>query len=64
MISVIADTVETVTPFLAEESLKAIEEKVHGAEINWMPQEKNDARKKDPAYLNRDLFEGMDVNAL
>ena len=64
MISVIADTVETVTPWLAEECLKHVDKKTHGAEINWMPQEKNDARKKDPEYLNRNLFEDIDVNKL
>ena len=64
MISVIADTVETVTPWLVEETLKHVEKKVHGAEINWMPQEKNDARKEDPEYLNRDLFEGIDIDKM
>jgi len=64
MISVIADTVETVTPWLVDECLKHVEKKTKGAEINWMPQEKNDARKKDPNYLNRDLFAGIDVDKM
>ncbi len=58
MISVIADKVETVTPWLVEEALK---NDTHGAEINYMPPEKNEARKKDPFYLNRNLFEGIDI---
>ena len=57
MISVMADTVETVTPWLVEECMKNVEAKNHGAEINYMTPEKAEARKKDPFYLNRDLFE-------
>ena len=60
MISVMADTVETVTPWLVEECLKNVEAKTHGAEINYMTPEKAEARKKDPFYLNRDLFENME----
>lgn len=61
MISIVADNVETVTPWLAEEALKAISNEQHGAEINYMPPEKLAERKKDPFYLNRDLFEGTDL---
>lgn len=61
MISVIADTVETVTPWLADELLKNVEKGSHGAELNYMPPEKVEARKKDPVYLKRDLFAGMDI---
>ncbi len=61
MISVVADTVDTVTPWLAEEALKNVANGTHGAEINYMPPEKLEARKKDPFYLKRDLFEGMDI---
>ena len=60
-ISVIADNVETVTPWLVEEVLKHVEKKTHGAEINYMPPEKNEARKKDPFYLNRDLFKDIKI---
>ncbi len=61
MISVIADTVETVTPWLAEELLKNVEAGTHGAELNYMPPEKAEARKNDPEYLKRDLFADMDI---
>ncbi|MEI6128362.1 MAG: SDR family oxidoreductase [Pseudomonadota bacterium] len=60
-ISVIADTVETVTPWLVDEVLKHVEKKHHGAEINYMPQEKHESRKIDPCYLNRDLFTGIEI---
>ncbi len=52
-----ADTVETVTDFLAKEVLKNT---THGAEINWLTEEKFMARLKDPYYQNRDLFSEMD----
>ncbi len=64
MINVIADKVETVTPWLVEETLKHVEKKTHGAGINYMPPEKNEARKKDPFYLKRDLFEGIDIDKM
>ncbi len=64
MINVIADKVETVTPWLVEETLKHVEKKIHGAEINYMPPEKNEARKTDPFYLKRDLFEGIDIDKM
>ena len=56
--NIVADTVETVAPFLVEEILKNT---THGAEINWMPLEKFQARLKDPAYLQRDLFSDIDI---
>ena len=58
MINVIGDTVETVTPWLAEQVLT---NRDHGAGLNYMPPEKNEARKKDPFYLNRDLFADIDI---
>ena len=61
MISIVADNVETVTPWLAEELMKNVESGTHGAEINYMPPEKLEARKKDPAYLERDLFQDFGV---
>lgn len=61
MINIVADNVETVTPWLADEVLKNVDNKVHGAEINYMPPEKLAARKNDPFYLKRDLFEGIDL---
>lgn len=57
MINVVGDTVETVAPWLAEEVLK---NKEHGAEINYMTPERNEARKNDPFYLKRDLFAEFD----
>jgi short-subunit dehydrogenase len=51
--NILADTVETVTPFLAEEVLKNT---ANGQRIHWMPMEKGMARSEDPAYQNRDLF--------
>jgi NAD(P)-dependent dehydrogenase (short-subunit alcohol dehydrogenase family) len=59
-ISVMADTVDTVTPWLVDECLKNVEAGTHGAEINYMTPEKAAARKEDPYYLNRDLFENIE----
>ena len=56
--NIVADTVETVAPYLVEEILKNT---THGAEINWMPMEKFQARLKDPFYQSRDLFSEIDV---
>ena len=53
-----ADTVETVTDFLAKEVLKNT---THGAEINWLTEEKFMARLKDPYYQNRDLFKELNI---
>ena len=48
-----ADSVEDVTDFLAKEVLKNTE---HGAEINWLTEEKFMERLKDPYYQKRDIF--------
>jgi len=48
-----ADTVETVTPFLAEEILK---NEQNGAEINWLTEEKINERMNSDEYCSRDLF--------
>jgi hypothetical protein len=49
----LADKVETVTPFLVEEILK--NDKT-GAKIDWLTMEKANARFEDDHYLNRDLL--------
>ncbi len=51
--NVLADTVETVTPYLAEEVLK--NDKTD-AKISWLTPEKTQARFEDPEYLERDLL--------
>ena len=48
-----ADTVETVTPFLVEEILKNDK---NGAEINWLTEEKINERMSSDEYCSRDLF--------
>lgn len=48
-----ADTVETVTPFLAEEMLKNDK---NGAEIQWLTEEKIQERMNSDEYCSRDLF--------
>lgn len=53
-----ADTPETVADFLVKEVLKNT---TNGAEITWMTAEKFQQRMKDPYYLNRDLFSGLDL---
>jgi NAD(P)-dependent dehydrogenase (short-subunit alcohol dehydrogenase family) len=53
IINILADTVEDVTPFLVDEVLK---NKENGASIQWMTEEKANARFEDPAYLERDLL--------
>jgi NAD(P)-dependent dehydrogenase (short-subunit alcohol dehydrogenase family) len=53
LINILADTIDTVAPFLAEEVLKDHE---NGASIQWMTLEKANARFEDPAYLERDLL--------
>ncbi len=60
-ISIFADKVETVTPWLVENVLKCEKDKVHGAELNYMTPEKAEARKNDPVYLERDLFKDMGI---
>ncbi len=52
--NLLADTVETITPFLVEEALK---NDTTGTKIAWLTEEKAQARFQDPAYLERDLFE-------
>lgn len=51
--NMLADKVETVTPFLVEEILK--NDKT-GAKIDWLTMEKANARFEDEYYLNRDLL--------
>ena len=53
LINILADTVETVAPFLVDEMLKDPE---NGASIQWIKSEKANARFEDPAYLERDLL--------
>ena len=54
----LADKVETVTPFLVEEIIK--NEKT-GAKIDWLTTEKANARFEDEYYLNRDLLSEFGV---
>jgi NAD(P)-dependent dehydrogenase (short-subunit alcohol dehydrogenase family) len=49
----LADTVETVTPFLAEQILA---NQGHGAEIAWLTDEKAHERFNSDEYTGRDLF--------
>ena len=49
----LADTVETVTPFLTERILK---NNLNGADINWLPEEKVNERLNSDQYCSRDLF--------
>jgi len=49
----LADTVETVTPFIVENVLKNDK---NGAEINWLTNEKANERMNSDEYCNRDLF--------
>jgi short-subunit dehydrogenase len=49
----LADTVETVTPFLAENVLKNDK---HGIEIAWLTDEKANERFNSDDYMNRDFF--------
>jgi hypothetical protein len=51
--NVLADTVETVTPWLVEEVLK---NQVSGTWIKWMTDEKAQQRFEDEAYISRDLL--------
>jgi NAD(P)-dependent dehydrogenase (short-subunit alcohol dehydrogenase family) len=53
-----ADTPETVADFLVPEVLRNT---TNGAEITWMTAEKFQQRMKDPYYLNRNLFAGLDL---
>lgn len=56
--NMLADTVETVTPFLVEEIIK--NDKT-GAKIDWLTTEKANARFEDEYYLNRDLLSEFGV---
>jgi short-subunit dehydrogenase len=49
----LADTVETVTPFLVENILKNDQ---HGVEIAWLTDEKANERFNSDEYCSRDLF--------
>ena len=51
--NILADTVETVTPWLAEEMLK---DQSTGTWIEWMNEEKAQKRFEDEAFLSRDLL--------
>jgi len=50
---ILADKVETVTPFLVESILK--NDKT-GTKIDWLTPEKANARFEDEYYLTRDLL--------
>jgi short-subunit dehydrogenase len=52
--NILADTVETVTPFLVENILK--NDKT-GTKIDWLTPEKAQSRFEDEKYLKRDLLE-------
>lgn len=49
----LADTVETVTPFLVEEIIR---NNSNGANISWLPEEKAAMRMSSDEYCSRDLF--------
>jgi len=51
--NILADTVETVTPWLVEEILK---DQDSGTWIEWMNDKKAQQRFEDEAYLTRDLL--------
>ena len=51
--NMLADKVETVTPFLVEEIIK---NKETGAKIDWLTMEKANARFEDEYYTSRDLL--------
>jgi NAD(P)-dependent dehydrogenase (short-subunit alcohol dehydrogenase family) len=51
--NILADTVETVTPYIVEEVLK---DTATGSRIDWLTMEKAQARFEDPVYLERDLL--------
>lgn len=53
ILNCLADSVETVTPFLAAEILKNDK---HGVEIAWLTEEKANERLNSDEYFNRDLF--------
>lgn len=53
IINILADTVETVTPWLVDEVLKNDE---NGASIQWMTEEKANLRFEDPESMERDLL--------
>ncbi len=52
IINMLADTVETVTPFLAEEIFKNDKKR---ASIQWMTEEKANERMNSEEYFSRDL---------
>jgi short-subunit dehydrogenase len=51
--NILADTVETVTPWLVEHMLN---DQASGTWIEWMDEEKARQRFEDEAYLSRDLL--------
>jgi len=53
ILNCLADTVETVTPFLVENILKNDK---HGVEIAWLTDEKANERLNSDEYYSRDLF--------
>ena len=53
VLNCLADTVETVTPFLVENILKNDK---HGVEIAWLTDEKANERLNSDEYFSRDLF--------
>lgn len=51
--NILADKVETITPFLVENILKNDKS---GTRISWLTKEKTDSRFKNESYLTRDLI--------
>ncbi|MCP4714815.1 MAG: SDR family NAD(P)-dependent oxidoreductase, partial [Deltaproteobacteria bacterium] len=51
--NILADELETVTPWLVDTVLSNTE---NGERYNWLTEEKANARFEDTAYLTRDLF--------
>jgi len=56
--NILADTVETVTPWLVDEILK---DQVSGTWIEWMNDTKSQQRFEDEAYLSRDLLSDFGI---
>jgi hypothetical protein len=52
IMNILGDTVETVTPWLAEQALA---NEKHGANIAWLTRAKAIRRFMSPAYRNRDI---------
>jgi hypothetical protein len=55
--NILADRVETVTPWLAE---KAMMNKKNGARFKWMTRSKITGRFLSASFRKRDLFDGLE----